>query len=24
MPKSPQNWLFPNRFILGLIRDMPV
>ncbi|KHG00682.1 hypothetical protein F383_39045 [Gossypium arboreum] len=24
MPKSPKNWPFPNRTILGLGRDMPV
>ncbi|KHF97926.1 hypothetical protein F383_17360 [Gossypium arboreum] len=24
MPKSPQNWPFPNRVILGLGRDTPV
>ncbi|KHG08888.1 hypothetical protein F383_36272 [Gossypium arboreum] len=24
MPKSPKNWPFPNRTILGLCRDTPV
>ncbi|KHF98541.1 hypothetical protein F383_37809 [Gossypium arboreum] len=24
MPKSPQNWPFPNRVILGLGRDTPM
>ncbi|KHG29836.1 hypothetical protein F383_35981 [Gossypium arboreum] len=24
MPKSPPNWPFPNRVILGLSRDTPV